>query len=205
MSHWILSNFPWKALLVYILLQVAAYLCFGRDGVFIVLLLGIPGAFICLMVSFMPLETTFNEIIEEILIPEFIEKRPFKEISFKRQEILEDILSSVNTKINYMMGTNYGYTGSNEMVRGYKGIMTKFEERFNEAYNEASIEEIQGWDKILLIAKNIQDEDLNKAYENLVPSKLAHKYSKFQQPLEPTTDGYELHNIDNSKDASNIV
>ena len=153
----------------------------------------------------MPLGTTFSEIIEEILIPEFIEKRPFKEISFKRQEILEDILSSVNTKINYMMGTNYGYTGSNEMVRGYKGIMTKFEERFNEAYNEASIEEIQGWDKILLIAKNIQEEDLNKAYENLVPSEFAHKYSKVQPPLEMTNDGYELHNIDNSKDASNIV
>ena len=104
-----------------------------------------------------------------------------------------------------MMGTNYGYTGSNEMDRGYKRVMTKFEDMFDEVYKEAPIEEIQGWHKILLIAKNIQDEDLNKAYENLVPSKLAHKYSKFQQPLEPTTNGYELHNIDNSKDASNIV
>ena len=83
--------------------------------------------------------------------------------------------------------------------------MTKFEEIFNEVYNEAPIEEVQGWDKILLIAKNIQDEDLSKGYENLIPSELAHKYRKTQQPLELTTDGYELHNIDNSKDASNIV
>jgi hypothetical protein len=48
------------------------------------MLLGIPGAFISLMVSLMPLGTTFSEIIEEILIPEFIEKRLFKEISLKR-------------------------------------------------------------------------------------------------------------------------
>ena len=153
----------------------------------------------------MPLGTTFSEIIEEILIPEFIEKRPFKEISNKRQEIFEDILSSVNKKINDMMGTNYGYTSTNEMVRDYKRVMNKFEDVFDEVYKEAPIEEIQGWDKILLIAKNIQEEILNKAYENLVPSEFAHKYSKVQPPLEMTNDGYELHNIDNSKDASNIV
>lgn len=200
MSHWILSNFPWKPLLVYVLLPTTAFFWYGLDALSMIMLLGIPGAFICLMVTFIPLETTFSEIIEEILIPEFIEKRPFKEISLKRQEILEDILSSVNKKINYVMGTNYGYTGTNEMVRGYKRIITKFDEIFNEVYKEASIEEIQGWEKILLIAKNIQDEDLSKTYENLVPSELAHKYSKYQQPLEMTADVYELHNIDNSKE-----
>lgn len=57
-----------------------------------------------------------------------------------------------------MMGTNYGYTSTNEMVRDYKRVMNKFEDVFDEVYKEAPIEEIQGWDKSLLIAKNIQEE-----------------------------------------------
>lgn len=107
---------------------------------------------------------------------------------------LETTFSEIieKSKTNYMMGTNYGCTSTNEMVRCYKRVMPKF------------IEEIQRWDKIV-IAKTIQDEDLNKDYEKLVPLELAHKYSKLQPPLELTSDGYELHNIDNSKDASNIV
>lgn len=76
------------------------------------------------------------------------------------------------------------------MVYGYKRIMSEF------------LEEIHGWDKIC--GRNSQDEDLSKVYENLVPSELTHKYSKFQPQSKLISDDYELHNID-SIDVLNIV
>lgn len=42
------------------------------------------------------------------------------------------------------METNYGYTSTNEMVRGYKTIMSKFETKFHDVYKKTTHEEIQG-------------------------------------------------------------
>lgn len=39
------------------------------------------------------------------------------------------------------------------------------------------MKEIQGWDKIMLVAKNIQDEDINSAYNDVVSPELIDKYS----------------------------
>ncbi|KRZ98405.1 uncharacterized protein AC631_05833 [Debaryomyces fabryi] len=198
MSNWFKSNLPWKAFAGFVLIQVSACLLFGADG-FAMLIVEVPGVFVCMMVSYMPLKTKFREIIEEILIPEFIEKRPFKEISLKRKETLDKMVINVNNKVNYMMGTNYGYTSADGMVRDYKDIMTRFEKKYHNTYKGTPDEEIQGWDKILLIAKNIQDEDLGCFYERLVPLEFIKKYSK------NTTNGYELDNIGHSKDVSDTV
>ncbi|KSA00053.1 uncharacterized protein AC631_04207, partial [Debaryomyces fabryi] len=94
------------------------------------------------------------------------------------------------------MGTNYGYTSAAGMVRDYKRIMTKFEKKYHDIYKGAPAQEIQGWDKMLLVAKNIQDEDLGCVYENSVSLEIMNKYGK------TTTNEYELDNIGHSKDVS---
>lgn len=51
-------------------------------------------------------QNMFNGIIEEILIPEFINKRPFREVDHLRREgIFQGILKSVNSKVSCRMGT----------------------------------------------------------------------------------------------------
>ena len=52
-----------------------------------------------------------------------------------------------------------------------------------ERYKELPLEDIQGWDRMLLIAKNIQDEDLKDVYADMVSSEIAQKYST----IRPTT------------------
>ncbi|CUM57778.1 unnamed protein product [Debaryomyces tyrocola] len=205
MMHWILSNIPWKRLVFILILQVAAYFCLGNNGFGLILVLGILGIIVCLMIVFIPLDLAFNEIIEEILISEFLEKRPFKESSLKRQEILEEILSNVNKKVNHILGANYGYISSYEMVRGYKRIISRFEDIFDEVYKETPIEEIQGWDRVLLLAKTVQDEDLRFIYEDLVPPELASKSCGIKRPINFVPSEYELNSVNKSKDVSNNV
>mmetsp|Transcript_7394 Transcript_7394/g.9346 ORF Transcript_7394/g.9346 Transcript_7394/m.9346 type:complete len:200 (+) Transcript_7394:90-689(+) len=199
MAHWFISNFPWKVLVGCVTIQLSAYLLVGFDGFIVTLLFGIPIFIFYIMIVFMCLQGRFNEIIEEILVPEFIEKRPFKENSLKRKETLDKMVTNVNNKVNYMMGTNYGYTSADGMVRDYKAIMTKFDIKYHDVYKGTPVEEIQGWDKILLIAKSIQNEDLGCVYENLVPLELMKKYGK------STANEYELDNIGHSKDVSDTV
>ncbi|CUM57598.1 unnamed protein product, partial [Debaryomyces fabryi] len=188
MAHWTISIVPLKALAVYVILQVASYLRFGNGG-FQFSIVGLPTLYVFFMYRFFSLDATFREIIEEIIIPEFIEKRPFKQLSMKRKETLDEMIINVNNKVNYMMGTNYGYTSAAGMVRDYKRIMTKFEKKYHDIYKGAPAQEIQGWDKMLLVAKNIQDEDLGCVYENSVSLEIMNKYGK------TTTNEYELDNI----------
>lgn len=169
-----------------------------------IFVLGFFGAVLCLILSFIPPYIAFYEIMEELLISEFLEKRPFKEISLKREAILREILNNVNLKVNHIIGTNYGYTSTNKIVRDYKRIMSKFESVYHEVYLETPLEEIQGWDRILLMAQRVQDKDLKCAYEILVSLELVSNDQKVEQPMNLATTEFELRSI-NNLDASNKV
>lgn len=139
MEHWLLSNFPWKGLGFILLLEIVAFVFVKNEDVFgFAIFSGLLGVMFFIMASFIPLDKKFKEIIEEILITEFLNKRPFKEVSSRRQDILEEILSNVNKKVNHIMGTNYGYPSINELMHDYSKILFEF----HDVYVETPTEEI---------------------------------------------------------------
>lgn len=131
----------------------------------------------------------FNGVIEEILIPEFINKRPFREIDhLKREEILQDILKSVNSKVSCRIGTEeISYKSTARLLEWYNYHIKNFEEKYLERYKDTPVEEIRGWDKVMLVAKNLQDDDLNFACDNVAPPDLIDKYST-RKPIITSKD-----------------
>ena len=81
MAHWFHSNFPWKTFGVYSILVMAASFRWGLGGFVLGVYFGFIGFFGYSCIFFGNNTKVFNGIIEEILIPEFIEKRPFREIT----------------------------------------------------------------------------------------------------------------------------
>ena len=151
----------------------------------------------------------FNGIFDGILIPEFIVKRPFREVEHrKREEILQEILHSVNNKV-------YGYTNVTNLLSGYNGKINTLERKYLEHYETISAEEIQGWDKSMLVAKNLQDDGLKFAYDNVVSSDLIDKYTKKKPIIAPENNNnqlgkdnnneYELSNIKDARNVSDII
>ena len=176
MANWFLSNFPWKGLSVYWIISAtpcswwpAAPLVMG-----IFLLIIIPLIFYY-GITFKFYDFAFNV---EIVILEFIDKRPFKETEYmKKEEILQDILYNVNNQVYRRKGINYGYTSTRTLLLGYESYVSQFEDKYLKHYKDTPVEEIQGWDKIMLLAKNIQDEDINSAYKSVISSELIDEYS----------------------------
>lgn len=133
----------------------------------------------------------FSGIIEEILIPEFINKRPFREVDhLRREEILQDILKSVNSKVSCRMGTKeLDYRNTARLLEWYNYHISKFEEKYLEHYKDMPVEEIRGWDKVMLVAKNLQDDDLTFAYDNVASPDLIEKYSTRKPIIAPKNSG----------------
>lgn len=151
----------------------------------------------------------FNGIFDGILIPEFIVKRPFREVEHrKREEILQEILHSVNNKV-------YGYTNVTNLFSGYNWKIMTLERKYLEHYEAISAEEIQGWDKSMLVAKDLQDDGLKFAYDNVVSSDLIDKYTKKKPIIAPENNSnqlgkdnnneYELSNIKDARNVSDII
>lgn len=82
---------------------------------------------------------------------------------------------------------------------------TKIMSEFYDVYIETPTEGIQGWDRILLLAKTMQDEDLTCVYENLVPPELVNKYRQKELNMKQADHEYELQSINNSKDISSTA
>lgn len=182
MTYSFLSSFAWKALAFYSIILTGVYFWWGFRGLFLGLLAGIFGSF---LINVILEDHIFEEIIDEILIPEFIEKRPFRECDrLRKDEILQEILLCVNDKINYEMGTKYEYTDTRCLLLKYKTLISEFEMKYLVHYKNKPVEDVQGWDKIMLVAKNIQDEDLNFAYERVISSDLINKYSTKEPNIE---------------------
>lgn len=220
MAHWFLSNFPWKALGAYLITISIACFWWGPAPLFFGIFVGIfPFALYC-GITFGSYDSIFNGIIKEIIVPEFIDKRPFRETEYvKKEEILQEILHNVNNKVYGRMGIHYGYTTTKPLLSAYELYISKFEKKYLEHYKDIPIEEIQGWDKIMLVAKNIQDEDLNFVFGNVISLDLINKYSTKKPVIVPEDNSnsnqlnkdinknneYELSNMKDTGKVSEMV
>ncbi|CUM56894.1 unnamed protein product [Debaryomyces tyrocola] len=187
MANWFLSNFPWKTVGVYsIILTVFSFWILNPAPLFFIFLGVIP-----LSMYYAITAENYDSILNaEIVILEFIDKRPFKETEYmKKEEILQAILYNVNNQVYRRKGINYGYTSTNALLLTYNSYILKFENKYLKHYKDTPVEEIQGWDKIMLVAKNIQDEDINSAYKSVVSPELIDKYSKKKPMIASKSDG----------------
>lgn len=186
MANWFLSNFPWKAVGVYsIILTVFSFWILNPAPLFLIFLGVIP-----LSMYYAITAENYDSILNaEIVILEFIDKRPFKETEYmKKEEILHAILYNVNNQVYRRKGINYGYTSTNALLLTYNSYILKFENKYLKHYKDTPVEEIQGWDKVMLVAKNIQDEDINSAYKSVVSPELIDKYSTKKPMIASKSD-----------------
>lgn len=127
----------------------------------------------------------YDRKLEKIVIPEFIHNRPFKEKNFgQRDEVLTVMLRNVNIKFVSETKINYTFKNIEQLVNFHDQIISEFMLKYFRIYKDSPLEDIQGWDKLLLVAKNIQDADLKNVYGNLVSPDIVHKYSN----IRPTTN-----------------
>lgn len=174
MGHWILSNIPWRSLLVYV-----AILRFKRLNNEVYIQLGHTFFIFYVLYIFTSLHHKFEAIIRNIIIPEFIDKRPFREINSTRREvILKEILANVNNSVNFRLGTNYSFTDTIDLVMKYNECMSTFVRGFENACEELPDKEIKGWDKIMLVAKNMEEEDMEYAINTAYSNDLIQKYCR---------------------------
>lgn len=191
MGNWVVS-ISWKGLVVYSLGFVILRIFNAREDDFV--LFGLLGGLLLMfyiMITLAIIHTKFESVITNIIIPEFIDKRPFREIDIKRKEtILQEILDNVNDKVQLTIGVNYPYSDTFALLDKYKRCMLSFEHKLNKVYRNLPVEdnilekfssgsfnmdkehdkknkpyregpvEIRGWDKIMLIARNIENEDV---------------------------------------------
>lgn len=83
------------------------------------------------------------------------------------------------------MKKQYIFKNIEQLVKFYDDIIAAFTKRYFERYKDLPLEDIQGRERMLLIAKNIQDEDLKDLYADLVSPDIVQKYSC----IRPTTRG----------------
>ena len=127
----------------------------------------------------------YDEKLEKMVIPEFIENRPFKETNvMQKDEILAIILRNVNAKFVSTMKKQYTFKNIEQLVKFHDNIIAGFTKRYFEKYKDLPLEDIQGWDRMLLIAKNIQDEDLKDVYADMVSPEIIQKYSNIRPILQ---------------------
>ena len=118
------------------------------------------------------------------ILTNFIENRPFKETNvMQKDEILAIILRNVNAKFVSTMKKQYTFKNIEQLVKFHDNIIAGFTKRYFEKYKDLPLEDIQGWDRMLLVAKNIQDEDLKDVYADMVSPEIIQKYSN----IRPTT------------------
>ena len=187
MANWFLSNFPWKVLRVYWI--ILAFVGFWWDR--IVFIFGVPLGFVPLFFYYCITFDAYDSMLNiEIVILEFIDKRPFKETEYmKKEQILQDMLYNVNNQVYRRKGINYGYLSTKDLLLEYNSYISQFEKKYLEHYKDTPVEEIQGWDRIMLVAKNIQDEDLNFAYKSVVSPELIDEYSIKKPMIRSKSDG----------------
>lgn len=220
MAHWFASNFPWKVLGAYLITVVVACIFWGPVPLVFGIIFGtVASGFYC-AITFGFYNVTSLAIIDEILIPEFIDKRPFREADHKKKdEILQKILHNVNNALYDRMQVHYGYSNIEGLLSTYNWKIQEFEKKYLKHYKDIPVEEIQGWDKIMLVAKNIQDEDLNFVFGNIISQDLINKYSTIKPMVVPENnsdsnqlnkninknDEYELCNMNDTRKVSEIV
>ena len=191
MVNWIISDFPFGWFVFFVVLNVAGYILFDTKSLWKV------SMGICIITIFIPLTSVtfifeyvnkmknYDEKLEKIIIPEFIQNRPFRETnSVQKDKILEVILRNVNTKFVSEMKKQYTFKSIEQLMKFHDNIIAEFTKRYFEKYKDLPLEDIQGWDRILLIAKNIQDEDLRDVYADMFSPEIIQKYSNIRPIIQ---------------------
>mmetsp|Transcript_884 Transcript_884/g.866 ORF Transcript_884/g.866 Transcript_884/m.866 type:complete len:201 (-) Transcript_884:103-705(-) len=190
MIHWIISDLPYIAVGICACVYAITYFEFDLESG-LKSLIGIYASMIstCVLITIFLIHYSkkvnlYDEKLEKIVIPEFIENRPFKETNvMQKDEILTIILRNVNSKFISEMRRNYTFRNIDQLVKFHDKIIAKFTKKYFETYKDLPLEDIQGWDKMLLVAKNIQDEDMKDVYADMVSPEIIQKYSS----IRPTT------------------
>lgn len=212
MVHWIISNLPWKSLAIYFALECTILNWNGAESndFAAATIIGVVFFMFYIMFTFAFLQAKFERIITGIIIPEFIDRRPFKELDIgKKEAILQEILGNVNNKVQLAIGTNYSYTNTFSLVDKYQQCMRNFDYKFNKVYRNLSVEdnvwdkimsvaldcgtdnlnkpskqrpvEIRGWDKIMLVARNIENEDIEYVMSKTYSPELIQTYGTIRE------------------------
>ena len=190
MVHWIISDLP--------LISIGIFICIYAI-VFYTLVPSSPwmmvSAFFFILCTSLVMAIisehykhrmkVYDKKLERLVIPEFIEIRPFKETNaMQKDEILAIILRNVNTKFISTMKKQYAFKSIEQLMKFHDNIIAEFTKRYFEKYKDLPLEDIQGWDRILLIAKNIQDEDLKDVYADMFSPEIIQKYSNIRPIIQ---------------------
>lgn len=121
----------------------------------------LSGILIVQVNHFAMLEDNTNSTIEHVLVRGVIDRRPFKyeESSHLYSHIWQEIIADINLLVKVKYNNKYYQFGNNEVAKDrFFGIMNKFS-RSIQTKNDTSVEDFTYWEKTLLIARNIYEED----------------------------------------------
>ncbi|CUM45839.1 unnamed protein product [Debaryomyces fabryi] len=190
MVHWIISDLPYRIIGSCACVYAISYFLFDIQSelkIFMCIYASLISTVALISMSvyhYVQKLNVYDEKLEKIVIPEFIENRPFKETNLlQKEEILAIILRNVNSKFISEMRINYTFRNIEQLEKFHDRIIAKFTKKYFETYKDLPLEDIQGWDKMLLVAKNIQDEDMKDVYADMVSPEIIQKYSS----IRPTT------------------
>jgi len=166
MVHWMILNFPVKESIFHAALIVACifFPCESRVQRILMLLalLGCIVAFVSGLSIDYEKVTREYKTLKKIVLPEFIESRPFKESDLARkQETLENMLIHVNAKIIAELKTNYTFKSTDQLIEFHNAIISDFMTKYDKYYRHLPVEHIEDWDKVVLEARMMQQEDLD--------------------------------------------
>lgn len=90
-----------------------------------------------------------------------IKERPFKyfEKSHKGEKVWQEIIADINIQVKARVNNKYYELGDIDTVKDrFLGIMNNFSRACKK--NEKAINDFTDWEKTLLIARNMYDEDV---------------------------------------------
>lgn len=189
--HWAISNFPWKPFAIYIALifGVRVLVGFESDGAnFASVAISVLSTVTCggiIIAHFIILVENLNRGVDRIIATEFINNRPMGVAnSERRNEILKSTLINVNKQIITELKTNYIFKNTDSLISYYNRMISLFTARYARVYKDLPIDGIKGEDKIMLVAKNIYDEDNEHFCETKISLDTIKKYSEIKPLCE---------------------
>lgn len=144
--HWIVSDIPLRLIVIYSSISAAVYIWLRYNPDLFWIFMSSIG-FVCstgisiIMAVFhydQKIES-YDRKLEKIIIPQFLEHRPFKEKNLvQRDELLGRILKNVNTKFVSKMRKQYILKNSEQLVEFYDHIIAGFTKRYFEKYTDTA-------------------------------------------------------------------
>lgn len=130
-------------------------------GCYLELMVYLCGVVLMQADHFKMLTNDTNDTIEHVLVRSVIEKRPFKyaDDSSLYAHIWQGIIADINLLVRAKYNNKYYHLGDIEVTKDrFFGIMNSFS-RSLRTKKEPSIVSFSDWEKTLLIARNIYEED----------------------------------------------